>query len=62
MCGRVHCCVWVVVDLHDVQVVCGCEWVVVGEVLEEVLAILVEPFVCLGTDGELEWVQEWYGW
>ena len=46
----------VVVDVHDVQVVCGGEWVVVGEVLDEMLAILVEPFVGLGTDGKLEWV------
>jgi len=49
----------VVVDVHDVQVVCGCEWVVVGEVLDEVLAIQVEPFVGLGADGELEWIHEW---
>ena len=52
----------VVVDVHDVQVVCGCEWVVVGEVLDEMLAILVEPFVGLGTDGELEWIHEWQWW
>ena len=56
MCGGMHCCVRVVVDLHDVQMVCGCEWVVVGEVLEEMFAILVEPLVCLGADRELEWV------
>ena len=43
----------VVVDIHDIQVVCGCEWVVVGEVLDEMLAILVEPFVGFGADGEL---------